>query len=111
MLLSGVRISWDMLVRNCDLYCDTRASSCAFASSDALAWAISRFLDLEQLRLLLELLASLLELDVGALQLLEELLGAHARADQVDGEPDVEHQLLEEGELDGRELVERARAR
>ena len=42
------------------------------------------------------------------MQLLEELLGAHARADQVDGEPDGEHELFQERELHGGELVERA---
>ena len=108
MLLSGVRSSCDMLARNCDLYCDTRASSCAFSSSDALACGDLAVLDLEQLGALLELLAPLLELDVRALELLEQLLGAHARADEVERDADAEHELLEEGELDRRELVERA---
>ena len=88
MLLSGVRISWDMLARNCDLYWETRASSWDLASSDALACGDLAVPGLEQLGALLELLAPLVELHVGALELLEELLGAHARADQVDGEAD-----------------------
>src|SRR5258708_31780520 len=57
--------------------------------------------------MILDLLASPSELDVRSLKLLQELLGAHARPDQVDREADVEHELLEEGQLNGGELVER----
>ena len=57
---------------------------------------------------ILELLPPAIELHVRTLQLLQQLLGAHAGADQVDRESDGEHQLLQKGELHGRELVEGA---
>src|SRR5262245_21136026 len=57
---------------------------------------------------LLELLPPSVEFHVGPLQLLEELLGAHTGADQVDRKPDGEHELLQERKLYGGELVEGA---
>ena len=69
-LLSGVRSSWDMLARNCDLYLEASASCCARSSSSCRACSISAFLVSmsrfcagEQCRLVLQL-------GVGALQLL-----------------------------------------
>ncbi|ABS26438.1 hypothetical protein Anae109_2236 [Anaeromyxobacter sp. Fw109-5] len=62
---------------------------------------------LEQLGLLVQLARLRLELGVGPLQLLQELLGPHARADHVEDDADVLHELIEEGQVVRAELLER----
>ena len=64
--------------------------------------------NLEERGLILQLLGAALELGIGALQLLQELFGAAARADHVEDNADAEHELLEEGDVDLAERLERA---
>ncbi len=64
-------------------------------------------LQLEQLRLVVQLGGLRLELRVRLLELLEELLGAHARGDHVQDDADRRHQLIEEREVVRREVAER----
>ena len=124
-LLSGVRSSCDMLARNCDLYLEVSASCSAFSSSSCLASSTSRFLRStsafcvgELARLLLELLVGLLQLLLLGLQLLgqalrlaQQLVGAHRRLDGGDDDAEALEQLVEEGELDLGERLERWPAR
>ena len=84
MLFSGVRSSCDMLARNSDLYLETSASCLAFSSSDRARLGDLAVADLEQLRLLLELVRPRLELGVRALGAPGAAPRCAARADHVD---------------------------
>ena len=122
MLFNGVRSSCDMFARNSDLYRDVSASSAAFSSTARRANSISLFLrststfcSASSRALVGELVVGLLQLLLLRLQLAGELLrlqqqafGAHGGLDRVEHDADAPGQLLEEGEVRGREL---ARAR
>ena len=121
MLLSGVRSSCDMLARNSDLYFEVSASSVAFSSSARRACSISWFLrSTSTLRsasccafcsscslVCCSSFCCVCSSPASCCDCVEQPFGLHRRLDAVEHDADAGGQLLEEGELQGGEGVER----
>ena len=127
-LFSGVRSSCDMFARNCDLYCEASASCLARAprslpwpARSPRSWPRCPLLGGQQRRLVLQvgvgplqllrpglqLRRPRLQLGRQPLRLVEQRVGAGVGDDRVDADPERLGELLEEVDLDRRELGER----